>query len=530
MRIANLVLLLGLLATVLAAPSRAEVDQETYEKAASDALRNMKQPGLREAKLGTIGVLRKDDRARSVEVLVRWAIRSGKMERRELAPAFEKAQEDFDKLERILLKGYEKMPPNRQNDKDAWDAKRRARDRAKDDVDTENEVQYELGQAIATTRDADAIRWILKSGLAQLRREDEAEEAAVGAVKALLEADASIVGEALLEEAESGKVPKARILALEWVAKTRNEAGFAAAVDALGAKADPVRRAGVRCLVALDDPRCVQPLIDVMADTSGILRSEIEDALHRYTGESFDETPDLWIRWWSEHGAAWFEGVTTKRFGRPTQRQGGSTFYGLETPSKRIVFVLDRSGSMKAAADAAEKEASDGEVQGETKVEVAKNQLARSIRQLSRDVHFNVIFYSTDVQVWQDPPAMLPATDENKKKAIDWFSSLEADGYTRTFDALLRALAYADNLDAKDPAKGGCDTIFLLSDGSPTVPGAGDVIQGEALEAEWGRVKEANRIFRCVIHTIGVGAQHNRPLMQRSASETGGTYKAVGGR
>ena len=86
---------------------------------------------------------------------------------------------------------------------------------------------------------------------------------------------------------------------------------------------------------------------------------------------------------------------------------------------------------------------------------------------------------------------------------------------------------YADNLDARDPSQGGCDTIFLLSDGSPT--GAdGQVLEPDVSEAAWTRVKEANRVFRCVIHTVGIGRLHNSPLMRRIAQETGGTYKAVG--
>ena len=39
---------------------------------------------------------------------------------------------------------------------------------------------------------------------------------------------------------------------------------------------------------------------------------------------------------------------------------------------------------------------------------------------------------------------------------------------------------------------------------------------------------EANKTYRCVVHTIGIGPKHNRSLMQRLAASTGGTYKAVG--
>ena len=107
-----------------------------------------------------------------------------------------------------------------------------------------------------------------------------------------------------------------------------------------------------------------------------------------------------------------------------------------------------------------------------SKIELAREQLKWSIETLPKGVHFNVIFYATDVQVWKEPPEMVPATKENKQAAIDWFMEIDANGYTRTFDALGKALDYASG-------KGGADTVFLLSDGSPTAVDAGEPLTGE---------------------------------------------------
>jgi hypothetical protein len=67
----------------------------------------------------------------------------------------------------------------------------------------------------------------------------------------------------------------------------------------------------------------------------------------------------------------------------------------------------------------------------------------------------------------------------------------------------------------------GADTIFLLSDGSPTTPDG----QLDDWEKIIRAVREWNKLKRVVIHTIGIGG-HNVAFMSTLASENGGTYVA----
>lgn len=275
-------------------------------------------------------------------------------------------------------------------------------------------------------------------------------------------------------------------------------------------------------------------LIEARARADGLLAHEIEQALHFFTGENLlgAGADAMWAGWWRDHGAAWLAGARKKRYDAVTGKaRGGAEFYGIATRSNRIVFVLDRSGSMREPVPHHAPVTGPGvdQVPGRTKLEVAKNQLARTIRLLAPDVKFAVVFYSHDVHVWEKPPTLLPATPENKQAAIDWFMELKPEGSTLIFDALHRALRYASvgrgGKTATDVA--GADTIFLLSDGAPTVPGGMQQLTGEALEKAVTEFLERNRAFRCVVHTIGIGPAHNRALMQRLAKATGGTYKAV---
>ena len=91
-------------------------------------------------------------------------------------------------------------------------------------------------------------------------------------------------------------------------------------------------------------------------------------------------------------------------------------------------------------------------------------------------------------------------------------------GSTRLFEGLTKALEYAESLS-------GANTIYLLSDGSPD-HGEGRLTDWE-VKQEYKKFLAANRIYRCVVHCIGIGPNHNRDLMGRIARDSGGGYKAV---
>jgi len=69
--------------------------------------------------------------------------------------------------------------------------------------------------------------------------------------------------------------------------------------------------------------------------------------------------------------------------------------------------------------------------------------------------------------------------------------------------------------------KGKVDTIFFLSDGSPTV---GKVIDQDEIRAE---VKKANSVRKIVIHTIAIG-DFRKNFMKSLAKENGGVYVDLG--
>jgi len=519
-----------LLATILLlgpVVARGELEDDAWREANKQAKRLMKEPGLLQNKQKVVALLAQDDTERAAKVLVKWTTTSIKLRDRDLRSELDEAQEKFDKLVKILLKAYDTLPPGRKEDKDNYDIAKARLDRARSNFEAEGELHRLLAKAFERLESEEAVTYLLKEGEKQVARAKGEGMATVlmGILACYVRQPVERVGERLLDHAREGDLPEARIRALNWIASSKVEGGFDAAVACLSAPQEVVVRSAVFTLEVLNDPRCVKPLIDRLKGAEGLLQEEIERTLHYFTGQSFDGDFGVWSTWWEKEGDSWFKTDDGERYptnpdSKKVEKGGTTTFYGVETRSKRIVFVLDRSGSMRAGMNAEgggqppPRESTDEK----SKMQLAREQLKWSIETLPKGVHFNVIFYCTDVQVWKEPPEMVPATKENKQAAVDWFMEIPADGYTRTFDALAKALDYAGG-------KNGADTIFLLSDGSPTAVDAGEPLEGEALEAEYAAFLEKNRIYKCVVHTIGVGRAQNRPLMMRIARDTGGTYR-----
>ena len=524
-RVFVFLILLGL---VPASVSHAELDGDAWRKASSKARKLMKSPGEMLGKRRTIVKVAEDDAERSAELLVKWASISVKFRDEDLLNALNKVQKDYDKLVRILLKKYDTMPPSIKADKDAYDIKKRALDRAKAHLAAEVETQRLLGKALERLSSAGAIDFLMKRGEERIRRTRGSGTAVLmmGVLSCYARQPVERTGGHLLKLARTSPLLEVRIHALNWIASSKVEGGFDVAVACLDASEDVVKRSAAFTLRTLNDPRCVKSLIDALKVAEGLLREELEGTLHFFTGQSFEGDHEVWSQWWEKEGEAWLKtGPRVRHSGalHVGRREKGATtsFYGVETWSKRIVFVLDRSGSMRSGMNASGQQhpPQEGDESAEkSKMELAREQLKKSIETLPKGVHFNVIFYETGVEVWKAPPELVPATKENKQAAIDWFLMIDANGYTRTFDALGKALEYASG-------KGGADTIFLLSDGSPTAVDAGEPLSGEALEAEYAAFLEKNKIYKCLVHTIGIGQAQDQLLLQRIAKDTGGIYR-----
>jgi hypothetical protein len=242
-------------------------------------------------------------------------------------------------------------------------------------------------------------------------------------------------------------------------------------------------------------------------------------ALSKITGEDTYIDATFW-RWWVEQGGK-----------KAERRDEGATVAGRDVPKffkaaavgKRVVFVIDISGSMQHPADISPemkkppepppkegpkdpttgggKAGKGGAKEDEkeekkplpppdyskvkTKLDLAKVELIYTLTHLPEDYWFNIVIYHTPHSMIDNSAAeFVQATEANKKKFIKKVDELNWVNLTNIHGALTRSycvnkrntldpmkIGKNTNNPAWDPEclKTGATTIFFLTDGFPTI-------------------------------------------------------------
>jgi Ca-activated chloride channel family protein len=156
---------------------------------------------------------------------------------------------------------------------------------------------------------------------------------------------------------------------------------------------------------------------------------------------------------------------------------------------KDIVFVLDKSGSMRA----------------DNKIGQARDALTYCLRSLNEGDRFGIVAFSSAVEKYSD--ALVAFTEAEKEKAAAYVSRIVPNGGTNIHDALLAGLSLFERGDR-------LKMVIFLTDGLPTagVTGVPAIVKN---------VTDANaagvRLF-----TFGVGYDVNTTLLDKLARENKG--------
>ena len=239
-------------------------------------------------------------------------------------------------------------------------------------------------------------------------------------------------------------------------------------------------------------------------------RRAMRIALWMLTGQDFGLDRKKWKEWWKKAEPIY----GTPDYGKKYKKGPGMTgvimddevstspkkrprFFGEGIKKKRVVFVIDVSGSMGLRS-----------ASGRIKLEVTREELINAIKAMDKSYKFNIIFYSTGVAKWR--PSIVPATEENKKAAIEFIKARPPAGWTNIYGALKLAM---DDAEAK--------LIILLTDGQPTV---GITDKNKILED----VRRWNKYRRIQIDVVGLQGQDVDPdFLRRLAEQNGGKCKIV---
>lgn len=210
-----------------------------------------------------------------------------------------------------------------------------------------------------------------------------------------------------------------------------------------------VRRRTIEALVDLWQPVCVELLLARLPHEKSGLRYDLVHALEDLTGERKGYTADAWTFYWQQVGAK--RGLAERK-ARPAggwlrspsaalvQEAGeGNTTVLFEVPvlNQDCVFVVETTGVMNSP------------VAGDTRTrfEIAREEMRRTIKGLSKDAHFQVLTYRyvSNVPPFRQRQAafekgLAPASPENVALADQWLVKRDIFGLCAWYENIASAL------------------------------------------------------------------------------------------
>ena len=255
-------------------------------------------------------------------------------------------------------------------------------------------------------------------------------------------------------------------------------------------------------------------LIERLGRETGRLRPDVYVALRMLTGFDHGRLPNRWRKWWKNEGAAfkmptYAAAVVAEDKRRNAGTVGGTKsdhFYGVQVQSERVVFVLDISGSMNLPVGANGEDISTARPGAPLRIDRAKKELSKTLRALPDGTLFNIIFFESEVSAFSKK--LVRMSKGMRQKSLRFVSDQFALRATALYPAL--KLAFDDPL---------VDTIYLLSDGAPTVGEITDISEVREEVKRWNSARHVR------IHGVAVG--QDSTLLQWLTKDTGGRYLRV---
>lgn len=378
--------------------------------------------------------------------------------------------------------------------------------------------------------------------------EDRSWEIRRYAVEALVNNNSETHVEAILPLAQD-KEAAVRLIVLDSLGNMGREEARILGLAALEDESWQVRASAIEVLGKVRHRDNVPALIAHMKVEEGRLSEDVATALENLTTRDFGQRIVLWERFWEQYKDR-YEIPTDEAMAKFRKRQaenalvykpgtgGGTSYHGIETPSRSVLFVVDVSGSMEN--EITEKDRfKDGGYPSYSRMDIVKTELSRTIDSLEPYVTFNILAFATDVRSWKK--SLTKANVLNRSSAKSWILRLEPlggnskqelaevglgssanleAGKTNTWGALAWALAVNDG-KGKEEYEMAVDTIFFLSDGRPT---HGRHVDTDRILQE---VKKANSVRKVTIHALAIG-EFQKTFMKRLATENRGQFVDLG--
>ncbi len=348
-----------------------------------------------------------------------------------------------------------------------------------------------------------------------------------------------------------------RVILAAVLAAYDDPASFAALGAMVKDPVPPVALEATRHLVngslATGDMRAIDALIEGLArheklEQSAVVAADIRQGLYALTGEELESSAE-WKKWWEPRRRTFKPADAKSNQERPRRTVvRARSFFGHEIVSKRILFILDMSGSMtkkdfpagtgggaggegeakgrtvvkgkKKEKSPSEKEAEEKELERKRenlpldrqRLHRTQVELKKTIESLTPDTRFTVMAFNHEIKLLSESPQY--AAPAFKRKAKDFVDGFKPEGETWTDTAVEKAFGLKDQID----------TIYLLSDGAPQRKGK--MLPTDEIAQT---VKEKNRFLKIKIYTVGFqqGGSKMHEFLGALARDSGGTYKRL---
>ena len=284
-----------------------------------------------------------------------------------------------------------------------------------------------------------------------------------------------------------------------------------------------VRDRAARALASAKVVEAIEPLIDLLEREKGHPPQQalVAASLTALTGQDLGVTVGSWRAWWADNQASLLAGDSPLgggMFELPAREGGGRYYFDIPQDGKSIFYVIDASGSMKEPVKLKTRTTT-GDTVKVSRLAACKKELISAIQKLNKEQRFNILWYSDRVTPWEE--SMQDAEPRAIENAVEWIRKLGPNGSTNIFGALQKTFEFTGRGARDKYYDVDFDTVFLLTDGTPTLPSG----QVDSTEKIITAVRGWNALKRVTVHCIGIGKGINAAFLKTLASENNGEFR-----
>ena len=407
-------------------------------------------------------------------------------------------------------------------------AQRARAEKLRERVDALADLQTKLLERLQSTKDAKAFQLMIDRVVGDRRMPLSLRMMVVR----FADEHAKILAPALIRALPRAKKPEEVTLLLEGIARLGDEGKPASdhVLARLEDDSDDVRQQAAFALAQIAVPQSIVPLIDQLErETSELMRKRMAAALEVITHQTFGTSVRTWRRWLENEGQDYVAGkmplgrgltaLVANALYQKSDREPTAYYYGIPQEGQSTLYLIDCSGSMNAHAKEPKFEGGQAVDAGaESRMASCKDALIKVLGTLPDGHKFNMICFNDLPHLYEE--RMQVTSGKAVRAAQNWVRTIEAGSSTNIHDTLERAFRMAGRGPTDKYYSCVVDTIFLLTDGTPTKTDGTKDSTEKIVEA----VRRWNPYQRVIVHTIGIGKQINAGFLRQLAQENGGQF------